>query len=91
MADQNDSKLEWTEVDSGHLHAATGDIFDYDIIHAAGQVSWQGMEFGEWKYVESVDAAKAAAQAEFDDYRNRDILLSGLSCGIQISGFEKWK
>jgi hypothetical protein len=73
MADQNDSKLVWTEVDSGHLRAATGDVFDYDIIHAAGQISWQGLEFGEWKYEESVDAAKAAAQAEFDSYRSRNI------------------
>jgi hypothetical protein len=72
MTDQNGSKLEWKEVDSGHLRAVTGDVFDYDIIHAAGQISWQGLEFGEWKYEESVDAAKAAAQAEFDDYRSRN-------------------
>lgn len=71
MTDQNDSKLEWEAVDGGHLRAVTGDVFDYDIIHAAGQVSWQGLEFGEWKYVDSVDAAKTAAQAEFDDYRSR--------------------
>jgi hypothetical protein len=65
------NRLEWVAVDSGHLRAVTGDVFDYDIIHAAGQISWQGMEFGEWKYEDSVEAAKAAAQAEFDDYRSR--------------------
>lgn len=71
MTDKN-SRLEWQAVESGHLRAVTGDVFDYDIIYAAGQVSWQGLEFGEWKYEESVDAAKAAAQAEFDDYRSRN-------------------
>jgi hypothetical protein len=72
MTDGNENKLVWETVDSNQLHAATGDGFDYDIIHTSdGRVSWQGSAFGEWNYEDSVEAAKAAAQAEFDDYRRR--------------------
>lgn len=63
-------KLEWKKVDSHHLRALTDAGFDYDIIFTPdGQVSWQGIDFGVWKYEASVDDAKAAAQAEFDSIK----------------------
>jgi hypothetical protein len=66
----DEGKLVWQAVDGSHMRALTGDVFDYDIIHTPdGQVSWQGMAFGEWIAAGSVDEAKEAAQAEFDGWR----------------------
>lgn len=68
MSDDKDgNKLEWHNVDAHHLRAPTDAGFDYDIIFTPDcQVSWQGLDFGEWKYEADLDDAKAAAQAEFD-------------------------
>lgn len=60
------STLVWEEVDTHHLRARTELGYNYDIIHTPdGQVSWQGEDFGVWNFVVNVDAAKAAAAAEF--------------------------
>ncbi len=69
---QQSCGLAWEEVEACHLRAKTDKGFDYDIIATPdGQVSWQGIEFGRWIYENDIDAAKLAAQAEFDDYRGR--------------------
>jgi len=65
--DQVSGELQWHLVENGHLRAGSGHGFDYDIIFTGdGRVSWQGLDYGEWKYVDSVEAAKTAAQAEAD-------------------------